>query len=194
MSCAILPFAPSQADLVNCATPAVNAFDGVQHHDHTSPSGSHRRKAHRWGPRPASPCRPCAANASNVSRPSLCAAAAVMDAKEVGAAQDDQRHPRGDLGGDQPNRAGQRARGKAGAWQDGALGQHGHRRPDGFVTLPCREREVSAPQELSGRCDCGSPRGHRDTAKRAVRLGGDEMALDVEGIVDGGVCGKKFLG
>ncbi len=29
--------------------------------------------------------------------PSLCAAAAVMDAKEVGAAQDDQRHPRGDL-------------------------------------------------------------------------------------------------
>ena len=62
--------------------------------------------------------------------PSLCTAAAVMDAKEVGAAQDDQRHPGGDLGSDQPNRAGQRARGKAGAWQDGAAGQHGHRRPD----------------------------------------------------------------
>ncbi len=57
----------------------------------------------------------------------------------------------------------------------------------GFVTLPCREREVSAPQELSGRCDCGPPRGHRDTAKRAVGLGGDEMALDVKGVVDGGV-------
>ena len=57
----------------------------------------------------------------------------------------------------------------------------------GFVTLPCREREVSAPQELSGRCDCSPPRCHRDTAKRAVRLGGDEMALDVEGVVDGGV-------
>ena len=41
----------------------------------------------------------------------------------------------------------------------------------GFVTLPCREREVSAPQELSGRCDCGPPRGHRRGAKRAVRLG-----------------------
>ena len=57
--------------------------------------------------------------------------------------------------------------------------------PAGFVTLPCREREVSAPQELSGRCDRGPPRGHRRSAKRAVRLGGDEMALDVEG---GGVC------
>ena len=57
----------------------------------------------------------------------------------------------------------------------------------GFVTLPCRERKVSAAQELLGRCDCGPPRGHRGTAKRAVRLGGDEMALDVEGVVDGGV-------
>ena len=57
----------------------------------------------------------------------------------------------------------------------------------GFVTLPCRERKVSAAQELLGRCDCGPPRGHRGTAKRAVRLGGDEMALEVEGVVDGGV-------
>src|SRR5208337_4557120 len=58
----------------------------------------------------------------------------------------------------------------------------------------CDEREVSAPHGWSGRCDCIPPRGHRDTAKCAVRLGGDEMALDVEGVVDGGVCGKKFLG
>src|SRR6185312_6733870 len=57
----------------------------------------------------------------------------------------------------------------------------------GFVTLPCRERKVSAAQELLGRCDCGPPRGHRGAAKRAARLGGDEMALDVEGVVDGGV-------
>ena len=64
----------------------------------------------------------------------------------------------------------------------------------GLSRCPSREREVSAPQELSGRCDCGPPRGHRHGAKRAVRLGGDEMALDVEGVVDGGVCGKKFLG
>ena len=40
----------------------------------------------------------------------------------------------------------------------------------GIVTLPCGEREVSAPQELSGR-DCGPPRGHRRSAKHAVRLG-----------------------
>ncbi len=53
---------------------------------------------------------------------------------------------------------------------------------------------MSAPQELLGRCDCGPPRVHRLSAERAVRVGGDEMALDVEGIVDGGVCGKKFLG
>ena len=65
---------------------------------------------------------------------------------------------------------------------------------DGFVTLPCREREVLTPHELSGRCDCGPPRGHRHSAKRAVRAGGDEMALDVEGVVDGGMCGKKLLG
>jgi hypothetical protein len=42
---------------------------------------------------------------------------------------------------------------------------------DGFVTLLCREREVSAPQELSGRCDRRPPRGHRRSAKHAVRLG-----------------------
>jgi len=41
----------------------------------------------------------------------------------------------------------------------------------GFVTLPCREREVSAPQELSGRRDSRPPRGHRRSAKHAVRLG-----------------------
>ena len=64
---------------------------------------------------------------------------------------------------------------------------------DGFVTLRCGEREVSAPQELSGRCDSGPPRVHRRGAKRAVRLGGGEMALDVEGVVDGGVSGEKFL-
>src|SRR5271157_505108 len=58
----------------------------------------------------------------------------------------------------------------------------------------CDECEVSAPHGWSGRCDCSPPRGHRDTAKCAVRLAGDEMALDVEGVVDGGVCGKKFLG
>ena len=64
----------------------------------------------------------------------------------------------------------------------------------GFVTLPCLEREVSVPHKLSGRCDCGPPRGRRDGAKRTVSLGGDEMALDVEGIVDGGMRGKKLLG
>ena len=43
-------------------------------------------------------------------------------------------------------------------------------RRDRFVTLPCREREVSAAQEYLGRCDCRPPRVHRRGAKRAVRL------------------------
>ena len=49
---------------------------------------------------------------------------------------------------------------------------HGLIERDGTVTLPCRERaRVSAPQELSGRCDRGPPRGHRRSAKRTARLG-----------------------
>ena len=40
---------------------------------------------------------------------------------------------------------------------------------EGFVTLPFGEREASAPQELSGRCDCRPPRLHRRGSKRAVR-------------------------
>jgi hypothetical protein len=32
-------------------------------------------------------------------------------------------------------------------------------------TGPCREREVSAPQGLSGRCDRRPPHGHRRSAK-----------------------------
>ena len=50
---------------------------------------------------------------------------------------------------------------------------------DGVVTSPLNEREDLAPQD----CDCGSPRGHGRSAKRALRLGGDEMALDVESVV-----------
>src|SRR5208337_1220741 len=38
---------------------------------------------------------------------------------------------------------------------------------NGVVTLRLDEREASAPQELSGRCDCGPPRSHCDGAKRA---------------------------
>ena len=59
------------------------------------------------------------------------------------------------------------------------------------VTLPC-EREVSPPQELSGRCDRGAPRVHRRGAKRAVRLGRGEMALDIKGVVDCGVRERNF--
>src|SRR5208337_5418320 len=64
---------------------------------------------------------------------------------------------------------------------------------NGVVTLPTREREVAASQDLSGRCDRGAPRVHRRGAKRAVRLGGDEMALDVEGVVGYRLEGRKIL-
>ena len=42
---------------------------------------------------------------------------------------------------------------------------------DGFVTLPCRGREVSVHQELSGRTDGLAPRAHRRGAKRAMGPG-----------------------
>jgi hypothetical protein len=45
------------------------------------------------------------------------------------------------------------------------------------VTLPCSEREVSAPQELSGRCDRSALGIHHRCAKSAVRLGRGKMAL-----------------
>ena len=60
------------------------------------------------------------------------------------------------------------------------------------VAVP-RARSVGASGIVRPR-DRRPPRGHRRSAKHAVRLGRGEMALDVEGIVDGGVCGKKFLG
>ena len=41
----------------------------------------------------------------------------------------------------------------------------------GTVTLPREERDISRPLGMSGRCDRGPPRGHRRSAKRAVRLG-----------------------
>ena len=41
----------------------------------------------------------------------------------------------------------------------------------GIVTLQYREREAPAAQELSGCCDRSPPRGHRRSAKGAVRLG-----------------------
>ncbi len=44
-------------------------------------------------------------------------------------------------------------------------------KPEGTVTLRCREREASATQELSGLCDRVPPRGHRRGAKRTVGLG-----------------------
>jgi hypothetical protein len=59
--------------------------------------------------------------------------------------------------------------------------------------LPCSEREVSVPQELSGRLDRGAPGVHRRGAKRVVRLGRGKMTLDVKGVLDRGVRGEKFL-
>jgi hypothetical protein len=54
-----------------------------------------------------------------------------------------------------------------------AAGRNGKRADParGVVALPCAERVVSPPQELSGHCDCGPPRVHRRGAERAVRLG-----------------------
>ena len=53
--------------------------------------------------------------------------AVVVDAEEVGAAQDDQCDPGGDLGADQSRAACQRSAGETGKRWHGAVGQHGHR-------------------------------------------------------------------
>src|ERR1700756_358715 len=68
-----------------------------------------RRPAGRVGPalRASQAASPVELRGAGVSSrglglvPSLCAAAAVVDAEEVGAAQDNQRHPGRDMGGDQ---------------------------------------------------------------------------------------------
>jgi hypothetical protein len=46
----------------------------------------------------------------------------------------------------------------------------------------CRVANVKdcRPQQLSGSCDCGPPRGQRVSAKHPVVGGGDEVALGVE--------------
>ena len=54
-------------------------------------------------------------------------AAVVVEPEKVGAAQDDQRDPRRDLGAGQSGAAGERQAGEAGAWPGGAARQHGDR-------------------------------------------------------------------
>jgi hypothetical protein len=58
---------------------------------------------------------------------------------------------------------------------------------DGVVTLPTKEREESTARAISSSRDDLAPRTHRRGAEGAVRSGRGEMALDVEGVVDGGV-------
>ncbi len=49
--------------------------------------------------------------------------------------------------------------------------------------------------ELSGSSSCnhGLPGIHRFTAKKPHCLASDQMTLDIEGVVDGGVGGEKPL-
>ena len=63
----------------------------------------------------------------------------------------------------------------------------------GVVTLSKRRREAGLLCGTSSGLDDLAPRAHRRGTKRAVRLGRGEMALDVKGVVDGGVRGEKFL-
>ena len=60
----------------------------------------------------------------------LCPLALAVDPEEIGAAADDQRDPRRDLGGDQSGAAFKRPPGEARGRQRGAAGQHGDRGAD----------------------------------------------------------------
>jgi adenine-specific DNA methylase len=68
-----------------------------------------------------------------------------------------------------------------------------HSEDEGFVTLPTEEREGSATLEISSSSDRLAPRIHRRGAEGAVRCSGGEVALDVEGVEDGGMSGEKSL-
>lgn len=57
----------------------------------------------------------------------------------------------------------------------------------GIVTLPNEDCEELVASIVSGHRNRRSPRVHRHGAKASVRLGGCQMTLDVEGVVDGGV-------
>jgi hypothetical protein len=58
----------------------------------------------------------------------------------------------------------------------------------GIVTLPNKERDEVAARAFSGDRNGRTPRIHRSGAEASVRSGKGEMALDVENVVDGGVC------
>ena len=78
-----------------------------------------------------------------------------------------------------------------GAW--GVAGSIGLMVLHGFVTLPNKEREEPAAAIFSGGRDRCPPRVHGRRTEGAVRSSGCQVALDVEGIVDGRVSREKSL-
>ena len=64
----------------------------------------------------------------------------------------------------------------------------------GFVTLPNEEREEPLVAIFSGGHYHRPPRLHRRSAKASVRLGGCQVSLDVEDVVDSCVGREKSLG
>jgi hypothetical protein len=57
----------------------------------------------------------------------------------------------------------------------------------GVVKLWTEEREETTAFAISSSGDHLAPRAHRRGAEGAMRSGRGQMALDVEGVVDGGV-------
>ncbi len=64
----------------------------------------------------------------------------------------------------------------------------------GVVTLSNCSHVNFAKKFCSSGSSSSLPYAHRLIAKLAQRLTGNQMALDVEGVVDGGVSGEKSLG
>ena len=65
---------------------------------------------------------------------------------------------------------------------------------EGFVTLPNEEREEPSVAIFSGGRYHRPPRLDRRGAKASVRLGGCQVLLDVDGVVDSCVGREKSLG
>lgn len=65
---------------------------------------------------------------------------------------------------------------------------------EGHYHVVARKTKRACGRIFSGGCNRRQPSIHRRRTEGAVRSGGGQVALDVEGVVDGGVSGEESLG
>ena len=98
----------------------------------------------------------------------------VVEPEEVGAAEDDQRDPGRDLGGDQSDAAGERPAGEAGGRSRRAAGQHRHRGADARAerqqpAVGCGAGDGAPVAGKRMPCSAAPARGWRDHCRAAKK-------------------------